>query len=166
MASRRGAEPGPFAHQTQQEVLCSEVVVLPFARFFLCDHDDLPRALVEQMEHDPPYRRLDVHLARADAAMSYCHGMTALKVLAGTGFAAVALLAGCSGVVNLGGDTKCKDFIAAEEQKQNDAVSKMVKDERGRDASNLEISATRTAVTMYCKTLGNDNSKIREAPHI
>ncbi|CPY76173.1 Uncharacterised protein [Mycobacteroides abscessus] len=42
----------------------------------------------------------------------------------------------------------------------------MVKDERGRDASNLEISATRTAVTMYCKTLGNDNSKIREAPHI
>ncbi|SKU35343.1 Uncharacterised protein [Mycobacteroides abscessus subsp. abscessus] len=34
-------------------------------------------------------------------------------MLAGTGFAAVALLAGCSGVVNLGGDTKCKDFIAA-----------------------------------------------------
>ncbi|BAX98937.1 hypothetical protein MSTE_03638 [Mycobacteroides stephanolepidis] len=100
------------------------------------------------------------------SAMSYCHGMSAVKVLAGTGFVAVALLSGCAGVINQGGDTPCKDFIAAEEQKQNDAVSKMLKDQRGRDASNLEISATRTSVTMYCKTLGNDSSKIREAPHI
>lgn len=91
--------------------------------------------------------------------------MSAHKLLAGVGAVSIALLAGCSGVVNLGGDTKCKDFTSMEEKKQDEAVSKMLKDNHGSDPSNLEISGTRTSVTLYCKTLGNDNSKISEAPH-
>lgn len=92
--------------------------------------------------------------------------MKALKLLAGAGFAAAAVLTGCSGVINEGGDTKCKTFMSSDEEKQNAAVSKMLKDKRGSDPSNLEISGTRTSVVLYCKTLGNDNSKISEAPHM
>lgn len=81
--------------------------------------------------------------------------------------AAVAILSGCSAseVVNTGGDTKCKDFITQDEKKQNDEVSKMLKDKSGQDPNNLELTATRTSVTVYCQTLGKEDTKISEAPH-
>jgi acid stress chaperone HdeA len=83
-----------------------------------------------------------------------------------TGLAAAALASACSStVVNQGGDTTCKDFNTAEEQKQNDAVSKMLKDEKGADPTNLEITGTRLAVSTYCQTLGTEETKISEAPH-
>lgn len=77
------------------------------------------------------------------------------------------LFSGCSAsnVINTGGDTKCKDFTAQDENKQGDEVSKMLKDKSGADPANLEISATRLSVSTYCKTLGKPDSKISEAPH-
>ncbi len=87
----------------------------------------------------------------------------------GSGLAVVGMLlfSACSAseVVNTGGDTKCKDFTAQDEKKQDDEVSKMLKDKSGADPSNLEISATRASVVAYCKTLGTPDSKISEAPH-
>ncbi|MGB3335470.1 MAG: hypothetical protein WBA79_21935 [Mycobacterium sp.] len=86
-------------------------------------------------------------------------------------FAAVALgvliSSGCSAsqVINTGGDTKCKDFVDQDEKKQDDEITKMLKDKSGADPSNLEISATRLSVSTYCKTLGRPESKISEAPH-
>ncbi|WP_024440341.1 MULTISPECIES: hypothetical protein [unclassified Mycobacterium] len=86
-------------------------------------------------------------------------------------FAALALgvliSSGCSAsqVINTGGDTKCKDFVEQDEKKQDDEISKMLKDKSGADPSNLEISATRLSVSTYCKTLGKPESKISEAPH-
>jgi acid stress chaperone HdeA len=92
--------------------------------------------------------------------------MVRLSMLAVSGFAAVALLSGCSGeVINQGGDTKCSDFLTAEEQDQNESVSKMLKDENGTDPSNLEITATRVAAEGYCQILGNEDTMIKEAPH-
>ncbi|WP_445170592.1 hypothetical protein ACTXG7_11720 [Mycolicibacterium sp. Dal123E01] len=81
--------------------------------------------------------------------------------------AAAAILAGCSAseVINTGGDTKCKDFLTQDEKKQNDEVSKMLKDKSGQDPSNLEITATKTSVTLYCQALGKEDTKISEAPH-
>ena len=54
-------------------------------------------------------------------------------------------MSGCSAseIVNTGGDTKCKDFLTQDEKKQNDEVSKMLKDKSGQDPTNLEITATK-----------------------
>ncbi len=80
---------------------------------------------------------------------------------------AALLLSACSPsqVINTGGDTKCKDFTSQDEKKQNDEVSKMLKDKSGADPSNVEISATRLSATTYCQTVGKPDSKISEAPH-
>jgi acid stress chaperone HdeA len=80
---------------------------------------------------------------------------------------AAVLFSGCSvsQIINTGGDTKCKDFTTQDEKKQNDEVSKMLKDKSGADPSNLEITATRLSAATYCQTLGKPDSKISEAPH-
>jgi acid stress chaperone HdeA len=77
------------------------------------------------------------------------------------------LFSGCSAsqIINTGGDTKCKDFTTQDEKKQNDEVSKMLKDKSGSDPSNLQITATRLSAATYCQTLGKPDSKINEAPH-
>ena len=80
---------------------------------------------------------------------------------------AMLLSSACSAsqLINTGGDTKCKDFITQDEKKQNDEVSKMLKDKSGSDPTNLEISATRFSALTYCQTLGKPDTKISEAPH-
>ena len=80
---------------------------------------------------------------------------------------AALLFSGCSAsqVVNTGGDTKCKDFTTQDEKKQNEEVSKMLKDKSGVEPNNLEISATRLSAQTYCQTAGKPDSKISEAPH-
>ena len=88
---------------------------------------------------------------------------TAAAVLAGC--AVSAMVVGCSPSVT-GGDTPCKDFLGADEQTQNEAVTKMLKDEKGTDPQQLEISGTRLAVQTWCQTLGTPESKIKEAPHL
>ena len=91
-----------------------------------------------------------------------------MKATAPAAIAIAALLfSGCSvsQVINTGGDTKCKDFTAQDEKKQNDEVSKMLKDKSGADPANLEITATRLSAATYCQTVGKPDSKISEAPH-
>jgi acid stress chaperone HdeA len=78
---------------------------------------------------------------------------------------AMLLFSGCSQIINTGGDTKCKDFTTQDEKKQNEEISKMLKDKSGADPSNIEISATKISVMTYCQTLGKPDSKISEAPH-
>jgi acid stress chaperone HdeA len=80
---------------------------------------------------------------------------------------AALLLSGCSAsqIINTGGDTKCQDFTAQDEKKQDSEVSKMLKDKSGAEPSNLEITATRLSAATYCQTIGKPDSKISEAPH-
>lgn len=79
--------------------------------------------------------------------------------------AAGALLSGCGAKVE-GGDTKCKDFTSASDADQQTAVSKMLKDEKGTDPAQLEITGTSLAVKTFCQTVGKADSKIKEAPHL
>jgi acid stress chaperone HdeA len=82
--------------------------------------------------------------------------------------AAVGILfSGCSAssVINTGGDTQCKDFTTQDQKKQNDEISKMLKDKSGTDPTNLQIDATRLSAQTWCQTLGKPDSKISEAPH-
>ncbi|MDV3125493.1 hypothetical protein M1247_11265 [Mycobacterium sp. 21AC1] len=81
------------------------------------------------------------------------------------GLVAGAMLVGCSPSVT-GGDTACEDFIGQDEKTQNDAVAKMLKDEKGADATQLEITGTRLSVQTFCQTAGKQDSKIKEAPHL
>jgi acid stress chaperone HdeA len=82
-----------------------------------------------------------------------------------SGLVAGMLLAGCSPSVT-GGDTKCKDFLESDEKTQTEAVSKMLKDEKGTEAAQLEITGTRLSVQTYCQSGGTPDSKIKEAPHL
>lgn len=80
---------------------------------------------------------------------------------------AMLLFSGCSAsqVINTGGNTKCKDFTTQDEKKQNEEISKMLKDKSGAEPNNLQISATRLSALTYCQTVGKPDSKISEAPH-
>jgi acid stress chaperone HdeA len=91
-----------------------------------------------------------------------------MKHIAAAAIAGAALLSSaCSAsqIINTGGDTKCKDFTTQDEKKQNDEVSKMLKDKSGADPSNIEITATRLSAATYCQTVGKPDTKISEAPH-
>lgn len=76
-------------------------------------------------------------------------------------------LSGCSqGLINQGGDTKCKDFLGQDDKAQIEAVTKMLKDEKGSDPPNLEVTGTRLSVQTYCQVAGQQDSKIKESPHL
>ena len=93
--------------------------------------------------------------------------MNRLTTLLVAGLAAAVLATGCSStVVNQGGDTKCKDFTSADDKKQNEAITQMLKDEGKSEPSNLELSGTRLAIQTYCQTAGTQDTKISEAPHL
>jgi acid stress chaperone HdeA len=76
-----------------------------------------------------------------------------------------ALVSGCGAKVE-GGDTSCKDYMAANDADQQTAVSKMLKDEKGTDAAQLEITGTKLSVQTFCQTAGKEDSTIKEAPHL
>jgi acid stress chaperone HdeA len=91
-----------------------------------------------------------------------------MKAMAAAAIAIAALLFGaCSAsqIINTGGDTKCKDFTSQDEKKQNDEVTKMLKDKGGSEPSNLQVTATRLSAATYCQTVGKPDTKISEAPH-
>ena len=91
-----------------------------------------------------------------------------MKAMAPAAIVIAALMfSGCSvsQVINTGGDTKCKDFTTQDEKKQNDEITKMLKDKSGTDPTNLELTATRMSAATWCQTLGKPDSKISEAPH-
>lgn len=78
---------------------------------------------------------------------------------------AALLFSGCSAseIINTGGDTKCKDFTTQDEKKQNEEVSKMLKDKSGSDPANLQVTTTRLATATFCQTLGKPDTKISDA---
>src|ERR1700753_3230822 len=89
------------------------------------------------------------------------------QIAAATIALAVLVSSACSAsqVINTGGDTKCKDFTTQDEKKQNDEVSKMLKDKSGADPTNLEISATRLSAATYCQTVDKRERNTSESPH-
>jgi len=91
--------------------------------------------------------------------------MKVMTSIVAAGLASGALLTGC-GAKAEGGDTECKDYLSANDQDKQAAVSKMLKDEKGTDASQLEITGTKLSVQTFCQTAGTENSTIKEAPHL
>ena len=83
-----------------------------------------------------------------------------------SGLAAGFVLAGCSAPSITGGDTTCKDYLAADDNTKTEAVTKMLKDEKGADAAQLEITGTKVSVETYCQTAATPDTKIKSAPHL
>ena len=79
---------------------------------------------------------------------------------------AALLFSGCSvsQVINTSGDPKCKDFIAQDEKKQTEEVSKMLKDKSGAEPTTAEISTTRLSAVTYCQTVGKPDPDRRYTP--
>ena len=93
--------------------------------------------------------------------------MMRMQMLLVSGLAAAAVVSGCSSaVMNSGGNTTCKDFIAADEKTQNETITKMIKDEGKNEPSNLELTGRRVAVQTYCQTVGTPDAKISQVPHL
>lgn len=76
---------------------------------------------------------------------------------------AAALLTGCSS--NEAGATKCKDFNTQDKKTQTSEVAAMLKEQKGKEASNMEIAATRLSAAAFCKTLGKQDSTIADINH-
>ncbi|WP_314974906.1 hypothetical protein [Actinomyces bouchesdurhonensis] len=71
-------------------------------------------------------------------------------------------LTGCSGATTTkGGDTTCKEYMAMSSDDQRDAVKALLS-EKGKKPSNAEITLARSSAKLFCVTVGNDQSKIRE----
>ena len=92
--------------------------------------------------------------------------MKHLKVVLLSALAAATFLSGCSEITNPGGDTKCSDYQSNDEKTQNEAITKMLKDEGKNEPSNAELTGTRLSITAYCQTVGKPDSTIKEAPHL
>lgn len=90
--------------------------------------------------------------------------MHPIKTVAAIAALSMLALPGCSSVVNQGGDTTCKTFLTQDDDKQNDAITAMLKDRGDDDPSGAKVSVARAAVSGYCQTMGNEDSKISEAP--
>ncbi len=91
--------------------------------------------------------------------------MMVMTSVVAAGLTCGALLSGCGAKVE-GGDTSCKEYLAANDADQQTAVSKMLKDEKGTDAAQLVITGTKLSVQTFCQTAGKEDSKIKEAPHL
>lgn len=93
--------------------------------------------------------------------------MNRLTTLGLAGLAAAAVLTGCSSsVLNRGGDTRCEDFLASEQKAQNEAITKMFKDDGKNAPSNIELTGTRMALQTYCQTIGGPDTAIKEMPRL
>ena len=93
--------------------------------------------------------------------------MKRMQMILVSGLTAAAVLSGCSSaVMNSGGDTTCKDFVAADEKTQNETITKMLTDEGKNEPANLELTGTRMAVQTYCQTVGTPDAKISQVPHL
>ncbi|SHV92396.1 Uncharacterised protein [Mycobacteroides abscessus subsp. abscessus] len=82
-----------------------------------------------------------------------------------SGVVAALALVGCSPAVQ-GGDTKCKDFVGADEKTQNQAVNKMIKDRKSAEPSSLEVTGQRVSALAWCQTVAGQDAPIKDAPHL
>lgn len=89
--------------------------------------------------------------------------MKAISVLLVAAVCVVALAGGCSS--NDGGDTACKDFVTHDQQTQNAEIATMLKDQKGADASGMEITATRLSALAFCNSTGKPDSTISDINH-
>lgn len=76
-------------------------------------------------------------------------------------FAAVLTSTGCA---EAGGETTCEDYLKMSYDDQAEQVTALYEDKHGRAPSGTEASGAQLEATVYCQTLGNATSTIKEIP--
>ena len=72
-----------------------------------------------------------------------------------------SMLSGCSSSASKGGDATCAEYMKMSDKDQTKAITLLLK-EKDQNPSNGMISLSKMSAKMFCKTAGNDNSRIRE----
>ena len=73
---------------------------------------------------------------------------------------AVAIVSGCGGASNDGGDTTCKDFLALNDNGKDATVAKMLKVSNGRNSSTSDVELKRVTLVGSCQPADKRDSKI------
>ncbi|MCP9275532.1 hypothetical protein [Mycolicibacterium arenosum] len=76
--------------------------------------------------------------------------MKHVAVAVGSVVGVLALLTGCSGASNSGGDTTCRDFLAMRTENMDATVARMLKERNGRNSSTTEVVDTRVTTLAAC----------------
>lgn len=73
------------------------------------------------------------------------------------------MLSACSlgSAASKGGDTTCAEYLKMSNDEKTEAI-KLLLEEKDDDPSNGAISTAKMSATLFCKTAGSDNSRIRE----
>lgn len=73
------------------------------------------------------------------------------------------MLSACSlgSAASKGGDATCAEYLKMSNDEKTEAIKLLLK-EKNDDPSNGAISAAKMSATLFCKTAGSDNSRIRE----
>jgi acid stress chaperone HdeA len=74
--------------------------------------------------------------------------------------AVLALISGCSGAGNDGGDTTCKEFVAKSTGDKDATVARMLKERNGRNASTSDVESTRATLIELCRAADKQDSTI------
>lgn len=72
----------------------------------------------------------------------------------------IALLTGCSGASNSGGDTTCRDFLAMRTENMDATVARMLKERNGRNSSTTDVVDTRVKTLTACAAPDRGDVKI------
>jgi acid stress chaperone HdeA len=86
--------------------------------------------------------------------------MNRVSVAVAAAASVVALLSGCSGAGNDGGDTTCGDFLAKTTNDKDATVARMLKERNGRNASTSDVEAKRASLIGSCKPADKQAVKI------
>lgn len=71
-----------------------------------------------------------------------------------------AVLAGCGGASNAGGDTTCPEFLAKSSDDMAATVARMIKERAGSNASTSRVYGTVDRVRAACAEPNRENDKI------
>ena len=69
-------------------------------------------------------------------------------------------VSGCAGASNSGGDTTCKDYLAASTADQGATVARMLKERNGRNGSTTDVEAKRESLVKICTPAEKQGSDI------
>jgi acid stress chaperone HdeA len=71
-----------------------------------------------------------------------------------------AVLSGCGGATNEGGDTTCKDFMAMRTDDKDATAANMLKQRNGRNSSATDVINTRINLIDVCRAADESDAKI------
>jgi acid stress chaperone HdeA len=71
----------------------------------------------------------------------------------------LALLAGCAGFTNHGGQTSCGDYLNLSTEERHETIIQML-EEQGEENTTIRVTVASASVLVYCTTIANSYDTI------